>query len=76
MIQIDRLSLHLPAGFETRAEDIAREVAQRIALLRVASERRMATLQLQAVQVGAAASNEQVVDAVVEQIEQALEVEP
>lgn len=76
MIEIDRLSLQLPAGFETRAEDIAREVAQRIAQLRVEADRRMETLKLQAVQVEAGASNGQVVDAVVEQIEQALGVEP
>ena len=60
MIEIDRLRLHLPAGFERRAAGISRMVAEELARLPLAGEKRLETLRVPGVQASPGQSNRQV----------------
>lgn len=57
MITIDRLSLSLPSGFETRAANIAHELANALATLEPSSSLALRELRVPAVRVVVSASD-------------------
>jgi hypothetical protein len=74
-LHIGRLSLQLPAGYATRAEAIGQGVAEGLAQLRATRSQSLPALQLAPVRIGAAASDAQVIQAVLQQLAVALELQ-
>ncbi|MEA2563879.1 MAG: hypothetical protein QOH06_5383 [Acidobacteriota bacterium] len=64
MLKIDRLRLSLPAGFETRADRIARLVADELAGLQLQGNANFDRLTLPTVEVGQRASDRQVASSI------------
>jgi hypothetical protein len=64
MLKIDRLRLSLPPGFESRADRIARLVADELAALPLQGDVHLDRLTLPTVEVGRNASDRQVAGAV------------
>lgn len=64
MLKIDRLRLSLPAGYESRADRIARLVADELAGLQLQGDAHFDRLTLPAVEVGPRATDRQVAGAV------------
>ena len=60
MLKIDRLRLSLPAGYESRADRIARLVADELAGLQLQGDAHFDRLALPTVEVGSNASNREV----------------
>lgn len=53
MITIERLKLTLPAGFEGRADAVARRVAEELAALPIGGSRRLERLEVPTLEIGA-----------------------
>ena len=64
MLKIDRLRLSLPAGFETRADRIARLVADELAALPLQGDANLDRLALPTVEVGPRATDRQVASSI------------
>lgn len=64
MLKIDRLRLSLPAGYESRAERIARLVADELAGLRFQGDAHFDRLTLPTVEVGPRATDRQVASSI------------
>ena len=64
MLKIDRLRISLPAGFEARAERIARLVADELAGLPIQGDAKFDRLALPTVEVGPRASDRQVASSI------------
>ena len=64
MLNIDRLRLSLPAGYERRAERIGRLVADELASLQLAGDASFDRLSVPAVKIARGASDRQVAGAI------------
>jgi hypothetical protein len=64
MLKIDRLRLSLPAGYETRADRIARLVADELAALPLQGDANLDQLTLPTVEVGPRATDRQVASSI------------
>ncbi len=60
MLKIDRLRISLPPGYESRADRIARLVADELASLQLQGDAQLDRLTLPAIEVGRNASNREV----------------
>jgi hypothetical protein len=60
MLKIDRLRISLPPGYESRADRIARLVADELASLQLQGDAQFDRLTLPAIEVGRNASNREV----------------
>lgn len=64
MLKIDRLRLSLPAGYEGRADRIARLVADELAALQLQGNAQFDRLALPAIEVGPRATDRQVASSI------------
>lgn len=72
MIDIDRLKLQLPEGFEHRAGRISRMIGDQLALTPIQSTQRFEQLSIGPVQIGRAATDQQVARDIARAIQQQL----
>ena len=76
MLTIDRLSIHLPAGFEGRADSIAALIAERLADVPVAESRTVERLRVDEVVVDATHADTDLAERVAHAIRRELWVPP
>lgn len=73
MLKIDRLRLELPAGFEGRADRLARLVGEELAALPIERDQRLERLQLEPIAVDAGAPDRQIAGRIATAIQRRLE---
>ncbi len=75
-LTISRLRLRLPAGYEARAGDIARAIADAACGIPVSDTRRIDNLALAPIPVGGGASDRDIAGAVVQRLAERLKAGP
>jgi len=73
MIQIERLRMHLPAGFEHRATAISRLVGKALANKHLSQDRVIEALSLKPQRIALNSSDNEIADLIVEQVVTAIE---
>ena len=68
MLSVERLHLQLPAGFEHRAEGIARLVGEKLATVPIKTSVTLDRLSLKPVRIGENATNQQIAQNIVKSI--------
>jgi len=73
MIEIEKLRMHLPTGFEHRAMVISRLVGQALANKHISTEKALDELSLPAVKIRLHSSDSEIADLIVKEIATAVE---
>ncbi len=73
MIQIERLRMHLPAGFEHRATAISRLVGEALANKHLSQERVIEAISLRSQRVALNSTDSEIADLIVKQVVTAIE---
>ncbi len=68
MLQIERMRMHLPSGFEHRASTIARLVGESMAEIRPSENRTLDRLSISPVQVSPNATDQEIAHSIAERI--------
>ena len=68
MLHIERMRMHLPSGFEHRASEIARLVAETLAEIQLTENRTLDRLSISPVQVSQNATDQEIAHSVAERI--------